>query len=191
MGLDQYAIVYPPYKGNTDFKPAKDDGAQLLSQWRKHPNLQGWMTNLYNVRMRLQNQVGVTNAEHWGSGTFNIQAVPMGMGEDGPAELPEEIVKLNEKFQEHMAKIQQDIVGSVHEFADADDYVFNCDYIRLTESDLDQLEEAINRGELPPTTGFFFGDNADEHYKEQDLKFIADARIAMSMGFQVYYTSDW
>jgi hypothetical protein len=191
MGLDQYAIVCPPYKGNTDFKPAKEEGARLLFQWRKHPNLQGWMTSLYNVRMRLQNQVGITNAEHRGSGTFNIQAIPMGMGEDGPAELPGDIVKLNEEFQEHMAFFQQKILESALEFADDNDYVFNCDYIRLTESDLDQLEEAINRGELPPTTGFFFGDNADEHYKEQDLKFIADARDAMAMGFQVYYTSDW
>ena len=54
-----------------------------------------------------------------------------------------------------------------------------------------QLETAINRGELPKTEGFFFGDNADEEYKQQDIEFIVAAREAISKGYDVYYDSWW
>ena len=41
MGLDQYAYVAS--KNNTSF----DDNRQELAYWRKHPNLQGWMEQLW------------------------------------------------------------------------------------------------------------------------------------------------
>lgn len=45
MGLDMYAMV-------TSTQPEKpvdftDDNSELIHQWRKHPNLHGWMENLY------------------------------------------------------------------------------------------------------------------------------------------------
>jgi pantothenate kinase len=59
MGLDMYAMV-------TSTQPAKpvdfeDDDAELIHQWRKHPNLHGWMENLYR--------------EKGGTETFNCRPV--------------------------------------------------------------------------------------------------------------------
>ena len=69
--------------------------------------------------------------------------------------------------------------------------MFNGVELELTEDDLNRLEEAVQNGSLPPTTGFFFGDGADEYYKEQDLEFIAHARADIFCGFRVFYNSSW
>ena len=46
MGLDQYAFRRPEkIEAATDFE--RDDGDGLIAQWRKHPNLHGWMQDLY------------------------------------------------------------------------------------------------------------------------------------------------
>lgn len=42
MGLDQYAYIAS--KADTDYD---DTSRQELAYWRKHPNLQGWMQNLW------------------------------------------------------------------------------------------------------------------------------------------------
>lgn len=68
---------------------------------------------------------------------------------------------------------------------------FNCVNVKLDLDDLANLEQAVNNKELPETTGFFFGGNADDIYKEDDLKFIQEAREAISEGYQIYYTSWW
>jgi hypothetical protein len=68
---------------------------------------------------------------------------------------------------------------------------FNGVELELTWDDLDLLEDAVNNKELPSTSGFFFGDDSDEHYKEQDLQFIGRARIAITNGLQVFYNSSW
>jgi hypothetical protein len=60
----------------------------------------------------------------------------------------------------------------------------------LTEKDLDALEYDIKNGNLPQTSGFFFG-QSDGSENEDDLKFIEDARLAILDGFSVYYTSWW
>ena len=67
---------------------------------------------------------------------------------------------------------------------------FNCDNVRITEEDLDQLEAAINEEELPDTAGFFFGESEPED-KVGDLEFVKKAREAISEGYDVYYTSLW
>ena len=41
MGLDQYAYVSSP-----------EDSRNEIATWRKHPNLQGWMENLWNEKGR-------------------------------------------------------------------------------------------------------------------------------------------
>jgi hypothetical protein len=58
MGLDQYAYVaakagaYDEYYEDENYEKADDDPTKLrepteLSNWRKHPNLQGWMERLW------------------------------------------------------------------------------------------------------------------------------------------------
>lgn len=42
MGLDQYAYVAS--KADSDYD---DPSRQEIAYWRKHPNLQGWMENLF------------------------------------------------------------------------------------------------------------------------------------------------
>ncbi len=68
---------------------------------------------------------------------------------------------------------------------------FNCVAVELTETDLDELEKDIRSAVLPHTTGFFFGDDSDEYYREADLKFIASARQAIKEGKAVFYDSWW
>ena len=119
MGLDQWAKAH---------KPDNDEDVRELAYWRKHPNLEGWMANLWRSR----------------------EGCPGG--------------------------------------------VFNCQRLYLLEDDLNALENAVLRaGEdcLPETSGFFFGESADEYYKEKDLQFIASARDALAAGDKVYYSSWW
>lgn len=122
MGLDQYAKAR---KG----EPVEKDGeleypeSKELAYWRKHPNLQGWMENLYREK------------------------------------------------------------GGTEEF--------NCVEVELSLEDLDNLESAILGKEMPETVGFFFGDDADEYYKESDLDFIKEAKEAINEGFSVVYYSWW
>jgi hypothetical protein len=68
---------------------------------------------------------------------------------------------------------------------------FNGDELELTWADLDSLELAVTHGQLPGTTGFFFGENADAHYRESDLEFIKNARAELFLGLKVFYNSSW
>ena len=82
---------------------------------------------------------------------------------------------------------------------------FNCVELELSESDLEQLEAHVENKALPETGGFFFGHDSfgwddaegkpygdnDYHYKLTDLKFIQDARKAITDGKKVYYDSWW
>lgn len=72
-----------------------------------------------------------------------------------------------------------------------EDHSFNGIELELTREDLDRLEEDVREGRLPSTEGFFFGSNADDHYREQDLKFIIDARAELFLGLRVFYNSSW
>jgi len=68
---------------------------------------------------------------------------------------------------------------------------FNGDELELTAEDLDRLEHVVEHGKLPSTSGFFFGNDADDYYKVQDLKFIQDARAELIVGMKVFYNSSW
>lgn len=69
---------------------------------------------------------------------------------------------------------------------------FNCIPIELTAQDLDKLEEDVKLDKLPPTQGFFFGNNPpDEESIKRDLEAIVAAREAIADGFVVYYDSWW
>jgi hypothetical protein len=71
------------------------------------------------------------------------------------------------------------------------DASFNGVELELTWADIDDLEQAILNRELPPTQGFFFGDNSDEYYRDRDLEFCREARAALFLGERVFYNSSW
>ena len=68
---------------------------------------------------------------------------------------------------------------------------FNGIEMELTHEDLDELERAVTHKQLPPTGGFFFGNDADKHYYESDLSFIKNARAELFFGLKVFYNSSW
>jgi len=68
---------------------------------------------------------------------------------------------------------------------------FNGVELELTHEDLDELERAVIHKQLPATSGFFFGNDADEHYRESDLSFIKNARAELFFGLKVFYNSSW
>ena len=80
---------------------------------------------------------------------------------------------------------------------------FNNEKVYLTNEILSELEADIKETSLPETNGFFYGQNSDEYYKqrldaadaryykEQDLKFVSDARGYINDGYKVYYSSWW
>ena len=68
---------------------------------------------------------------------------------------------------------------------------FNGDELELTWEDLDELEADVKGHKLPLTSGFFFGNPSDHHYKEQDLEFIKKARGEIFSGLKVFYNSSW
>ena len=130
MGLDQYA--YAAAKANLDWN---NNNQRELAYWRKHPNLQGWMEQLW----RAKGCPGVSN---------NLDI-------------------------------------------DNNDVTFNGVEVELAWEDLDALEEDVKNARLPPTGGFFFGNNSDEYYRETDLEFIRKARAEIFMGLKVFYNSSW
>jgi hypothetical protein len=145
MGLDMYAYVgrpgqYEEYWSSGDYVRTANGGMEWvndrglerpreLAYWRKHPNLQGWMRQLWESR-----------------------------GRPG---------------------------------ADTEDPSFNGVEFELTWDDIDQLERDILAGCLPKTQGFFYGDDADEYYREQDLEFCAAARADLFLGQRVFYNCSW
>lgn len=72
------------------------------------------------------------------------------------------------------------------------DSQFNCNTVRLTLEDLDELENDLRQHNLPETTGFFFGNNPpDEETIVADLEFIEKARSYINDGYAVFYDSWW
>lgn len=81
-----------------------------------------------------------------------------------------------------MEKIYREKTGNDDEF--------NCVDVYLDSKDLDRIEESVERGNLPHTEGFFFGQSSPDR-KEDDLEFIKKAREALKEGYTIYYTSWW
>jgi hypothetical protein len=123
MGLDQFAGIVT----------GKDEDGELqiedIAQWRKHPNLQGWMENLWRER-------GLSKTGEWNE--FNSGV-----------------------------------------------------FLELSLEDINRLEWEILEKNLPETEGFFFGDDADDEYKEEDLAFCEKARGLIKEGKTIVYTSWW
>ena len=136
VGLDMYAYVAARagqqreyYNGavwddtSGDVANSKVTKPREIAYWRKHPNLHGWMQQLWESQ---------GNSGH-----------------------------------------------------------FNGDELELTYEDLETLELDVIAGTLPNTSGFFFGNDADDHYRKQDLEFIKNARAELFMGLKVFYNSSW
>ena len=68
---------------------------------------------------------------------------------------------------------------------------FNCIELELTPEDIDLLENDILEGALPCTSGFFFGNSADDYNVDEDLQFIRDAAAWHFLGLKVFYNSSW
>jgi hypothetical protein len=70
---------------------------------------------------------------------------------------------------------------------------FNCVEVVLTLDDINNLEAAVTRDNLPETGGFFYGEDSrfDEYQKEQTLEFIKNAKAAIADGLIVAYSSWW
>ena len=68
---------------------------------------------------------------------------------------------------------------------------FNGVELELTWADIDALEQAVTHKQLPATSGFFFGRDADELYYDDDLAFIKNARAELFLGLKVFYNSSW
>ena len=79
----------------------------------------------------------------------------------------------------------------IKNYAPDEDPDFNNVELELTWDDLEQLEQDIRSKNLPNTSGFFFGNDADDHYREQDLKFVRDAKAEVFLGLRVFYDSSW
>ena len=77
------------------------------------------------------------------------------------------------------------------ESIDPDSDTFNGIELELTREDVDRLEQDVIEGNLPSTTGFFFGTASDEHYRPQDLEFVRQARMNLFLGLRVFYNSSW
>jgi len=75
--------------------------------------------------------------------------------------------------------------------AESDTETFNGIEVELTWTDIENLEEDILNDNLPGTTGFFFGDDSDEYYRESDLEFVKQAKADLFLGLKVYYNSSW
>lgn len=149
MGLDQY--MYVATKAGQMDEYYKADGDHVDGEWkpkngvskprelayrRKHPNLHGWMEQLWHKK---RNADGNPVVEDLGdlSGTFNG-------------------IELELKWE-----------------------------------DLEDLERAVTHTQLPSTSGFFFGNEADAHYYENDLAFIKNAKAELFLGLKVFYNSSW
>ena len=124
MGLDMYA--YTATKPGADYKTEQRE----IAYWRKHPNLHGWMEQLWEYKMMAEGK-------------------------------------------------------------SINDRTFNGIELELDWQDMDKLERDTNEGKLPETSGFFFGEGADEYYKQTDLEFVKRARAELFLGLKVFYNSSW
>lgn len=146
MGLDMYAYVanrpgqQAEYYDQGDWDEGSNDFVSPVTKpreiayWRKHPNLHGWMEQLW-IR-KLSTEGKTPEKSDWGTSFNGIE-------------------------------------------------------LELTPEDLDELERAVTHGQLPSTQGFFFGNDADDHYQKHDLEFIKNARAELFLGLKVFYNSSW
>lgn len=79
MGLDQYAYAVKPSKEDTPFSFANREDKVEISYWRKHPNLQGFMENLWLRKREELDAMPEPQKEGWFAGEimFNCEYVEL------------------------------------------------------------------------------------------------------------------
>jgi hypothetical protein len=109
------------------------------------------------------------------------------------AERPREIMywRKHPNLQGWMERLWRQRLKDGPEPADPGSDTFNGVELELTWQDIDQLEQDVLQGRLPPTTGFFYGNDSDEYYLDQDLEFCKLARAELFMKLRVFYNSSW
>ena len=101
---------------------------------------------------------------------------------------------MEEIWRDKGAKVPQWLIDEYPDTYNNDSNIpFNGVELELTGADIDFIEARVLANHLPETEGFFFGQDSrfDEHNKEGDIEFIANARTALARGEQVFYTSSW
>ena len=68
---------------------------------------------------------------------------------------------------------------------------FNGAQLEIDWAMLERLNDAVVNGDFPRTSGFFFGEGADDYYRVQDLEFVQQARAELFLGLRVFYNSSW
>lgn len=73
---------------------------------------------------------------------------------------------------------------------------FNCEPLMLTKDDVLELQERVQKEDLPfCPDGFFWGHQFQEEsvkeYKEQDLQFCEDALKWLDEGKEIWYECSW
>lgn len=64
----------------------------------------------------------------------------------------------------------------------------NCEELPVNDEMLDELMELASRGELTPTSGFFFGGANDQDYLHKTVsELVTNAKKALADGDYVYY----
>ena len=137
MGLDQY--LYAKRLSEQAIVTNSEDVVETIdvATWRKHPNLQGFMENIWRT-----------------------------------------------KYEDYIKKLEEENPNSMFT-------LFNLQKVGLSLEDLNTWEQAVINEELPDTTGFFFGSDSDEWYKDYDLKTIKKAKELIKEGYLIFYDSWW
>jgi len=182
MGLDQYVFMVERHEDNTDFMYSEDADTFELAYRRKHPNLEGWMEDLFNSKANAQGFEGDKR--------FPTEVVAHMVGVVDKSEVTPEMLEMVTPEEAMKAIIRQEqyasMAANLHKSR-----IFNNQPLRLNVGDLDQLEMHVRLGTLPSTSGFFFGENSDSYYYNEDLELILEAREAINKGHDVYYVSSW
>lgn len=137
MGLDQY--LYAKRLSEQAIVTNSEDVVETIdvATWRKHPNLQGFMENIWRT-----------------------------------------------KYEDYVKKLEEENPDSIFT-------LFNVQKVGLSLEDLNAWEQAVINEELPDTTGFFFGSDSDERYKDYDLETIKKAKELIKEGYLIFYDSWW
>ena len=112
-----------------------------------------------------------------------------GKDKDGEIDYGNSIVKTEEVAYWRKHPDLHGWMQKLYEEKGGEDKSFNGDPVVLTLADLDRLEDDILGGNLPKTTGFFFGESGGMSLK--DLEFVLDARKVIQEGDTIYYDANW
>ena len=112
-----------------------------------------------------------------------------GKDQDGEIDYENQIVKTEEVAYWRKHPDLHGWMQKLYEEKGGEDKSFNGDVVVLTLADLGRLEDDILGGNLPKTTGFFFGESGGMSLK--DLQFVLDARKVIQEGDTIYYDSSW